>query len=47
MRDQSYYDICWDRTFEPEEDLEEKERAYWEKGDRDYDLWKEEQGFDD
>jgi hypothetical protein len=34
--DQDYYDKCWERTFAPEEDAEEKENAYWNKGDEDY-----------
>ena len=34
-----------DRAFIGEEELsmEERELAYWEKADRDYDLWKDDQ----
>lgn len=40
MSDQSYYDICWDRTIEPEESeqyLEEQDRLCdIEREDRDF-----------
>ena len=49
MIDRTFGGFDRDRAFIGEEDksIEEREIAYWEKVDRDYDSWKDEQCLDD